>query len=99
MTLTGALPGTAPHPVPYGAALVENAVRAPQYTQVRRRILRQLLESLIYEGVLTPRAHGDRHVVDGADKSGKPVEYRFMMALRYGFDRVRLGAEPVTRLA
>ncbi|HEX2289703.1 MAG TPA: IucA/IucC family protein, partial [Pseudonocardiaceae bacterium] len=95
MALTGALPGAAP---PYGAALVENAVRAPQYAQVRRRILRQLLESLIYEGVLTAASHGDRHGVGGTDESGKPVVYRFTMGLRYGFDRVRLGAEPVTRL-
>ena len=99
MILTGVPTGAAPHPVPYGATLVENAIRACQYTHVRRRILRQLLESLIYEGVLTPSLHGDRHVVDGADESGKPVEYRFTMGLRYGFDRVRLGAEPVTRLA
>lgn len=80
-----------------GATLLADAVRSPRYRQVRRRIFRQLLESLIYEGMLAPRPEGERHAVDGVDETGEPVVYLFTMHRRYGFDRVRLGAAPVLR--
>lgn len=80
-----------------GATLLAEALRSPQYVNVRRRILRQLLESLIYEGVLTTRAEDGRHVVDGVDTQGDPAEYLFTMRRRYGFGRVRLEPSPVLR--
>jgi siderophore synthetase component len=82
------------------AELVECALRAPQFVQVRRRLLRQLLESLLYEGVLAARTTDDgRRAVDGTDEHGNAVSYLFIAARRYGFDRVRLGPQPVLRCA
>ncbi len=82
------------------AELVERALRAPQFAQVRRRLLRQLLESLLYEGVLAARTTGDgRRAVDGTDEHGNAVCYLFTATRRYGFDRVRLGPQPVLRCA
>ncbi len=82
------------------AELIERALRAPQFTQVRRRLLRQLLESLLYEGLLAARTTGDgRRAVDGTDEHGNAVSYLFTATRRYGFDRVRLGPQPVLRCA
>ncbi|MDQ3990651.1 MAG: IucA/IucC family siderophore biosynthesis protein, partial [Actinomycetota bacterium] len=88
------------------AELVERALAAAQFDQVRRRLFRQLLESLLYEGVLTARpADGGRWVddgrwaVDGIDGQGNAVSYLFSATRRYSFDRVRLGTEPVLRCA
>ncbi|HVE96260.1 MAG TPA: siderophore biosynthesis protein, partial [Pseudonocardiaceae bacterium] len=78
--------------------LIERAVRAPQFEQVRRRLFRQLLESLLYEGMLIARTSDDGHwAVDGTDEHGHAVSYVFAGTRRYGFDRVRLGPEPVLR--
>jgi len=80
--------------------LIERALRAPQFAQVRRRLLRQLLESLLYEGVLAARTTSDgRCAVDGTDERGNAVCYLFTATRRYGFDRVRLGPQPVLRCA
>lgn len=82
------------------AHLIERALRAPQFEQVRRRLLRQLLESLLYEGVLAARSTDDgRCAVDGSDENGNSVSYLFTAVRRFGFDRVRLGPEPVERCA
>ncbi|WP_219418632.1 IucA/IucC family protein [Pseudonocardia nigra] len=96
--------GTLPAPTTVGAPgtadLVQRALRAPQLEQVRRRLFRQLLESLLYEEVLAARPTGDgTWVVDGRDEDGEPVGYLFGATRRYGFDRVRLGPEPVLRRA
>ncbi|MDQ4009543.1 MAG: siderophore biosynthesis protein [Actinomycetota bacterium] len=78
--------------------LIELALRAGQFEQVRRRLFRQLLESLLYEGMLaTHTADDGRCVVDGTDEHGDTVSYLFTATRRYGFDRVRLGPEPVLR--
>ncbi|MGH3901492.1 MAG: IucA/IucC family protein [Pseudonocardiaceae bacterium] len=92
--------------------LIERALRAPQFEQVRRRLFRQLLESLLYEGMLAARTVGgpanggptdgptDGHcAVDGTDEHGDAVSYLFTATRRYGFDRIRLGPEPVLRCA
>ncbi len=94
-------PGDVIEDVARSARLVEQALLSPQYVQVRRRLLRQLLESLIYEGVLAtyPAGAGDRHAVDGTDALGEPVRYVFTLTRRLGFARVRLGPEPVLRSA
>ncbi|MGH3904621.1 MAG: IucA/IucC family protein [Pseudonocardiaceae bacterium] len=82
------------------AQLIERALRAPQFEQVRRRLLRQLLESLLYEGVLAVRSADDgRCAVDGTDENDNPVSYMFTAVRRHGFDRVRLGPEPILRCA
>jgi siderophore synthetase component len=80
------------------AELVERALRAPQFVHVRRRLLRQLLESLLYEDLLAARTTDDgRRAVDGTDEHGNAVSYLFTATRRYGFDRVRLGPQPVLR--
>ncbi|MGH3834875.1 MAG: IucA/IucC family protein [Pseudonocardiaceae bacterium] len=82
------------------AELIERALRAPQFEQVRRRLFRQLLESLLYEGTLAVHVTDDgRCAVDGTDEHGDAVAYLFTATRRYGFDRVRLGPEPVLRRA
>lgn len=85
-------------PSPDGT-LLERALRSEQFLLVRRRLFRQLLESLLYEGVLTARAlrGSGRHVVDGVDERGKKIQYRFTMRRRHSFGRISLGPEPVGR--
>ncbi len=97
--MTGAArPSQPTHIPPSDTELVERALCAPQFDQVRRRVFRQLLESLLYEGVLAARPGDDgRWAVAGTDEHGNPVTYVFTATRRYGFDRVRLGPEPVLR--
>lgn len=57
--------------------------------EVRRRVLRQLCESLLYEGLLPPDGATG---VDG-------VAWRWESQRRFSFDRLRLGPAPVTRTA
>jgi siderophore synthetase component len=80
------------------AELVQRALTAPTFALVRRRLLRQLLESLLYEGALRVRS-GDAGVwiVDGVDERGEPVRYVFQARRRHGFDRVAVGPAPVRR--
>ncbi len=89
---------------PSTAELVERALCSPQFDQVRRRLFRQLLESLLYEEVLAARpadvggwAVEGRWAVKGTDEHGNTVAYLFTATRRYGFDRIRLGPEPVLR--
>lgn len=79
--------------------LLERALRSPRYDEVRRRLFRQLVESLVYEGVLTPSEEPDgRSAVVGADERGAPVTYSFSLAEpALGFARTRLGTDPVLR--
>lgn len=91
--------------------LVLAALRDPAAVGVRRRVLRQLVSSLVYEGALTTEPEPDegrrrddgqrfgRHVVRGRDVDGAPVRYRFALRRAIGFDRVRLSDEPVERVA
>jgi siderophore synthetase component len=83
------------------AVLVQRALTAPTFALVRRRLLRQLLESLLYEGVLRVRADGGAGaaIADGFDEYGAPVRYRFQARRRHGFDRVVVGPAAVRRLA
>lgn len=78
--------------------LIERALRSGQFEQVRRRLFRQLLESLLYERTLGARTVDEGcFAVDGTDEHGDAVSYLFTATRRYGFDRVRLGPEPVLR--
>ena len=56
-------------------------------------------QAKLYEDVLKARAVDGRHALDGTDEQGRPVTYEFAMTRRYGFERIRLGAEPVLRIA
>jgi 2-[(L-alanin-3-ylcarbamoyl)methyl]-3-(2-aminoethylcarbamoyl)-2-hydroxypropanoate synthase len=64
-------------------------MKPPSLPEVRRRVMRQLIESLVYEGALGPDA--DRGVAAG------DVRYRWTVRRRFSFDRVRLGPGPVLR--
>ncbi|MEU5845297.1 IucA/IucC family protein [Saccharopolyspora shandongensis] len=78
------------------AELVRSALTAPSFRNVRRRVFRQLVESLVYEGALKTRQDGDEHFVDGVDATGAEVCYSFRAVRRFGFDRVGL-TSPVRR--
>ncbi|MFC7342840.1 IucA/IucC family protein [Saccharopolyspora griseoalba] len=78
------------------AELVQAALTAPAHRRVRRRVFRQLVESLVYEGALKTRLEGDVHHVDGADEAGAPVTYSFSAVRRFGFGRIGL-TSPVRR--
>jgi siderophore synthetase component len=81
------------------AELVQRALTAPTFVLVRRRLLRQLLESLLYEGAIRVRA-GDAGATfaEGVDERGEPVRYTFQARRRHGFDRVALDPAPVRRI-
>jgi siderophore synthetase component len=81
--------------------LLVPALRAPTATAVRRRLFRQTLASLVYEGAVDVSVDGsadDReHVIAGPDRDGRPVRYLFEADRAVGFDRVCLSAAPVRR--
>lgn len=79
-------------------ALVVAALRSPQAVEVRRRVVRQLVSSLIYEGAVPVVLDGGDHVVAGRDREGRPVEYRVGARRSVAFDRVRLADRPVSRV-
>jgi 2-[(L-alanin-3-ylcarbamoyl)methyl]-3-(2-aminoethylcarbamoyl)-2-hydroxypropanoate synthase len=60
---------------------------SPDLPEVRRRVMRQLVESLVYEGAIGP---------DGV--AAGPVVYCWAQRRRFSFDRVRIGPEPVVRV-
>src|SRR4051794_15479102 len=80
--------------------LIQRALTAQTFVPVRRRLFRQLLESLLYERALRPtRADAGRTCIEGIDVRGEPVSYVFDMHVRHGFDRVAIGPQPVCRRA
>lgn len=82
--------------------MLDTALRSQQAIAVRRRILRQLIESLIYEGLLQPEVErdGDRSLfwLHGRTEAGAAVRYRCGGRRSLSFDRIRLTDEPVTRI-
>ncbi len=79
--------------------LLVAALRDPRATEVRRRLFRQLISSLLYEGAVTAEQDGDRTVVVGRDEHDRPVRYLVETRRAAGFDRVRVGPGPVLRVA
>jgi len=72
--------------------MIQQALRAPSFVTARRRVFRQLIESLLYEDALKCRTtESGESVVDGL------VRYTFRARRRYGFGRVALAPEPVLR--
>jgi siderophore synthetase component len=72
-------------------------------TAARRRVFRQLLESLVYEGAIRPEigsGPGDllRGRLEGR-AGATPVSYHWTMQRRFSFGRIRLEPDPVTRSA
>jgi siderophore synthetase component len=82
------------------AQLVQRALTAPTFVAVRRRVFRQLLESLLYEDAVRVRSDGaGTAIVDGVDERGEAVRYVVAARRRHTFGRVAVGPEPVRRQA
>ncbi|WP_091672123.1 IucA/IucC family protein [Amycolatopsis marina] len=77
--------------------LVQRALRAPGFPEVRRRVFRQLLESLLYENAVRAHENDDgRSVVAAVSDEGEPVRYVVTARRRFGFGRVAVTG-PVLR--
>lgn len=67
----------------------------------RRRVLRQLLEALIFEGLLQPeslpRQGEGMYRILGINRSGDEVSYEFSALKRFTFGMLRLTDQPVMR--
>lgn len=70
---------------------------------VRRRVIRQLTEALLYEGIVAPRIAEERDgltfTLAGADAQGAPVAYLCRGRRRPSFGRIRLTDPVVTRVS
>ncbi|MED0949620.1 IucA/IucC family protein [Bacillus mobilis] len=66
------------------------ALQSDDYILVRRRVLRQLVESLIYEGIITPVCIENEEqilfLIQGLDEDNKSVTYKC-----YGRERITFG--------
>src|SRR5687767_9255042 len=85
---------------------LDAAVRSERLIEVRRRIFRQLVESMVYEKIIHPElgpelgSDGTRTVfrLHGLDGDGCRVTYLCRGRQAWGFDRIRLSADPVMRI-
>ncbi|MGB8954037.1 MAG: IucA/IucC family protein [Tumebacillaceae bacterium] len=80
---------------------VSEAMQSPQYAEVRRRIFRQLVESLIYEKVVVPEERameqGILFRIAGQTESGERVWYEARGRRMLTFGRIRLERAPLMR--
>lgn len=81
------------------------ALQSPSYTKVERRIIRQLIESLIYEDIIPyqstpfPAANGlEQYTIAGKAEDGQAVSYVFFGKRKLSFGRIRLSKESVKRV-
>lgn len=82
---------------------LEAALLAPEYREVRRRIFRQIVESLIYEEIVEEipltLPNGDSgYLLEGRTATGKTVQYRCQGQRKISYGRVRLTSEPIMRI-
>ncbi|WP_254778363.1 IucA/IucC family protein [Aneurinibacillus thermoaerophilus] len=72
------------------------------FVMVRRRIFRQLIQSLIYEGMIHPEQRsgkgGDVLILPGRDREDNRVEYHFRATRTFSFERICLSSDPVKRV-
>ena len=77
------------------------ALAAEDVIEARRRVFRQLLESLMYEGAIHPEIElgpdGGLHCRLAGTGDGKTVVYRWSAERRFSFGRLRLRPAPVLR--
>jgi len=82
---------------------VSAAIQSDQFVTVRRRIFRQLLEALLFEGVIAAETEqvngGVLFRIPARDEQGQPVVYQCLGERRYTFGRIRLHHEPVVRIS
>ncbi|MFC7439776.1 IucA/IucC family protein [Laceyella putida] len=81
---------------------LNEALQSAHATQVRRRIFRQLVESLIYEKVIPCRSepvqgHERLYVIETKQEDGQAVTYRFRGEQTKTFGRLRMTSETVMR--
>ncbi|KZN98187.1 IucA/IucC family protein [Pseudobacillus badius] len=82
----------------------DGVLQSESFSQVRRRIFRQLIESLLFEGIMEPEvtitSENERtYVLQGMDEAGNAVYYQCQGKHPGSFGRIRLTSEPVKRIA
>lgn len=83
---------------------LETILHSDKFVSVRRRIFLQLIESLIYEGVIQAQStvvSTDiiEFKVEGRDRAGQSVSYLAYGKRRMSFNRIRLLQKPILRIA
>ncbi|SEN05405.1 IucA/IucC family protein [Lihuaxuella thermophila] len=85
---------------------INDALQSSYSTQVRRRIFRQLAESLVYENVIpyrteSVRENRDEHIfsIEVNQPDGEPVTYRFQAKRTKTFNRIRITSEAILRIS
>ncbi|WP_405156485.1 IucA/IucC family protein [Paenibacillus sp. FSL K6-0108] len=82
--------------------LTAELVRSEEWIRVRRRIFRQLVESFLYEQILSEPVIGPyaeaEYTLQGETETGEKVEYTFWAVRKESFDRIRLLDKPVMRI-
>ncbi|WP_226000549.1 IucA/IucC family protein [Paenibacillus sp. BJ-4] len=81
------------------------ALRSDTFTQVEQRIIRQLIQALLYEEILPYDTRSDavkedcqHFILYGKDTTGQPVQYRSVGKRMNSFGRIRLVHIPVIRV-
>ncbi|WP_169086427.1 IucA/IucC family protein [Paenibacillus sp. PL91] len=81
---------------------VNEAIRSPIYNQVTERVVRQLLESLLYEQIVSPqlREEGKPFIftLNGLHASGKRVVYVCKGRRTMTFGRIRIAKHSIIRM-
>lgn len=76
----------------------QDLIDSPAYSQASRRVLRQLLEALLFENAITHgQWRGDSLTVPGRCADGTPVSYQCQAQRTFSFGRVRL-TSPLLRI-
>lgn len=82
--------------------LAASLARSDEWIRVRRRVFRQLIESLLYEQVIRePVVKGQKeedYVLAGRTEKGEPVQYAFRAVRKKSFGRIRLSEQPILRI-
>jgi 2-[(L-alanin-3-ylcarbamoyl)methyl]-3-(2-aminoethylcarbamoyl)-2-hydroxypropanoate synthase len=83
-------------------AWLDEALQSPLATEVRRRIFRQLVESLVYEKVIpcrSERLQGEErlYVIETKQEDGQEVSYQFRGMRTKTFGRIRMTSGSVRR--
>ncbi|SMR71964.1 Siderophore synthetase component [Aliiroseovarius halocynthiae] len=81
--------------------LLQDALTSPAYDQVQRRLFRQLMEALIYEGLVpaecTELGGKNRYTFHSENSDGMKVRYEIQGKVAVSFDRIRLDEETVAK--
>lgn len=75
------------------------ALQSPRYRRVEQRVVSQLLQALIYEGVLECAYARAEFLLEGRSADGKAVQYRCPGEMKTSFGLVKLDGGPVIRAA